>query len=305
MKIATTTEDFFHYLKNDLDKLQAIKNAGFSCVDFSMYQLSPDSEYLKEGWQDQVLKLKEKAKELKLEFVQAHSQGGAAFSKDPSVREHVVKCTLRSIEICDMLGIKNTVVHAGISKELDKKSWFEKNKEYYLNYLNFAEKYNVNILTENACACNLAGMYHANTGKEMLEFINYVNHPLFHVCWDTGHANADHGNQYDDIIALKDHLYAIHYNDNNGKEDEHRPPYFGTLHNDEVINALIDIGFKGPFTLECCSPIIPSDNWIKPRNVFAKDTRALEPTFEMQLDLIKYTRKVAEYLLSLYGIKGE
>ena len=46
---------------------------------------------------------------------------------------------------------------------------------------------------------------------------------------------------------------AIHYNDNRGGGDEHIAPFLGTLNHDEVITALIDVGFKGYFTLECDS----------------------------------------------------
>ena len=35
----------------------------------------------------------------------------------------------------------------------------------------------------------------------MVEFLNYVGHPLLHACWDTGHANCE-GSQYDDIVTL-------------------------------------------------------------------------------------------------------
>ena len=40
-----------------------------------------------------------------------------------------------------------------------------------------------------------------NSGADMKAFVEYVNHPLFHACWDTGHAHIG-GPQYDEIMTL-------------------------------------------------------------------------------------------------------
>ena len=47
----------------------------------------------------------------------------------------------------------------------------------------------------------MGGRYFINSGRDMREFIDYVGHPLFHGCWDTGHANCE-GAQYEEILAL-------------------------------------------------------------------------------------------------------
>lgn len=121
----------------------------------------------------------------------------------------------------------------------------------------------MNLLCENSSLINVGTTeaYYTNTGADMREFVEYVNHPLFHACWDTGHGNME-GGQYEHMIALGKELYAVHINDNRGTIDEHTLPYFGTLNMDEVMNGLIDCGFKGYFTLEAGSAVM---------NAFGKD----------------------------------
>ena len=221
MKIATTTEDFGRFCATDIEKITELHRAGFKYIDLSMYSFTPDCAYMQDGWHDEVKRLKDAADELGLEFVQAHSQGGNPL--DPAGTEFLVSATLRSIEICQALGIKNTVVHPGCCEGLSKEEWFVKNKEFFYKLLPFAEKCGVNVLCENSTKVNMQDMYFINSGKDMREFIGYVDHPNFHGCWDTGHANCE-GPQYDDIMAVGEHLYAIHYNDNRGTQDEHLAP---------------------------------------------------------------------------------
>jgi sugar phosphate isomerase/epimerase len=259
---------------------------------------------MQEGWQEEVEKIKKQAKELGMQFVQAHSQGGNPLSEDKNHVDFLVKATLRSIEICQMLGIKNTVVHPGFERGISKQEWFEKNKAFFEKLFPTAEKCGVNILCENSTKANMGDMYWANSGKDMREFIEYVNHPLFHGCWDTGHANCE-GNQYEDILALGEELYAIHYNDNQGFRDQHLMPYLGTLNHDEVINALIDIDYKGYFTLECPSTLIKKEYWLGGRKAFEKDERLVHvPLFAYQ-DIEALTYKLAKYLLESYNLFEE
>ena len=133
----------------------------------------------------------------------------------------------------------------------------------------------------------------------MREFIEYVNHPRIHGCWDTGHANCE-GNQYDEIMAIGDELYAIHYNDNRGGLDEHIAPFMGTLNHDEVMRALIDVGFKGYFTLECDSTLRSFGYWLGKRRAFDRDNRLAEPQLFMQRHIEKMMCETAEWILSSY-----
>ena len=307
MKIATTTGDFEFYCKTDEERIRELNRAGFRNIDLLMYRLTPDSEYMQDGWRESVKRLKAVADELGMTFVQAHSQGGNPLSNDPEHVDFLLKATLRSIEICGMLGIKNTVVHNGFAEVLSKEEWFVVNKEFYKKLFLTMERCGVNVLCENSTAANMRDMYFINTGKDMREFIKYVDHPMIHGCWDTGHANCE-GNQHDEIMAVGDELYAIHYNDNHGGKDDHVAPFLGTLNHDEVINALIDVGFKGYFTLECGSSLNKYDEWTEKRRRFdseKREPRLREPQLFMQRHLEAMAYETSKWMLESYGLFEE
>ncbi|MBQ6823141.1 MAG: sugar phosphate isomerase/epimerase [Clostridia bacterium] len=301
MKIATTTGDFGSFCKNDMERIRELHRAGFRYVDLSMYSWTPESVYMTDGWREAVAELKAEAEGLGMQFVQAHSQGGNPLDEDPAKVDFIVAATLRSLEVCQALGIPNTVVHPGFARGITKEEWFEKNKAFFLRLLPAAERLGVNVLAENSTAANMKDRYFANSGRDMVEFIRFVDHPRLHACWDTGHANCE-GSQYDEILALGEELYAIHYNDNHGSKDEHLIPYFGTLNHDEVLHALMEVGFKGPFTLECSSSLIPRRYWLGSRRPFEGDTRLAERPLFMQRKLIALLYETAEYMLTAYGL---
>jgi len=304
MKLATTTCDFRYYCQNDIERIRLLHKAGFRYIDLDMYTWTPDSPYLKDGWQDIVIALKKEADRLGVQFVQAHSQCGNPLDRDPEKLDFLVASTVRSIEVCKMLGIQNTVVHPGYDPNIGKDEWFERNLAFYRRLFPAMEQFEVNVLTENSTAANMGEIYFANSGADMLQFLQFAGHPLLHACWDTGHANCE-GPQYNDILTLGKELYAIHYNDNHGKEDEHLIPYFGTLNHDEVIHGLMDINFSGYFTLECGSSLIRSDNWLGGRRPFDGDTRLIEPDIAMQEKCVSLAYDISKHILSSYGLFQE
>lgn len=301
MKIATTTGDFAFYCNTDEERIRELHRAGFRYIDFNMYTFTSECAYMKDNWRDAVKNLKNIADELGMQFVQAHSQGGNPLSEDKNHVDFLLKATLRSIEICEMLGIKNTVVHNGSKSGLTKEEWFINNKAFYEKLFPTMERCGVNVLCENSSKSNMGNDYFINTGRDMREFIEYVNHPQIHGCWDTGHANCE-GSQYDEIMAIGDELFAIHYNDNHGAKDDHVAPFLGNLNHDEVINALIDVKFKGFFTLECDSSLIRYNKWTEKRRRFEDASKLREPQLFMQRHIERLMFDTSKWMLEEYGI---
>jgi sugar phosphate isomerase/epimerase len=272
-----------------------------------MYHFTPDCAYMQDNWRDEAEKLKAVADELGMTFVQAHSQGGNPLSDDPAHVEFLYRATVRSIEICGELGIPNTVVHSGVAQGVSKEEWFEKNKAFYERLFPAAERCGVNVLCENSTKANMKDRYFINTGKDMREFIDYVGHPRFHGCWDTGHANCE-GEQYDEIMAIGNELYAIHYNDNRGERDDHVAPFLGTLNHDEVLSALVDVGFRGYFTLECDNSLIRYNGWPTKRRraeYQGKHPRLREPQLFMKRHIEAMMYETATWMLREYGLLEE
>ena len=302
MKLATTTGDFDRYCESYLDRVKYVCEAGFRYLDLSLYKVAEnDPLILSEDWTETVAELKGYAEANGLRFVQCHAPD--TNSLDPQQFERAVAWNLRAIAVCGALGIPNMVIHSGWDKNATKEEWFAGNKRFFERLLDAAERHRVNLLHENTTSANMPWFY-PKSGAEMREFSEYVNHPRFHSCWDTGHANAE-GNQYEDILALGEDLYALHINDNRGQKDEHLIPYFGTVNMDEIICALREINYQGVFSFESGSTLRPKKYWLGNRRSFERETRLAEPTLEMQRTLEKFMYQVGKHILGAYDLFEE
>ena len=298
MKLATTTGDFARYGCSVSESIGHVADAGFRCVDLSLYQeATPNAVTLSENWRKTVDEWQKIASDRGVKFVQCHSAGGNPLLKDEKY-ELLLQATIRSIEICGILGIPNTVVHSGWGEGLSKEEYFKQNLEFYRLLLPAMEKNNVSVLIENSTKKNMGDNYYFLTGEEMAEFLHMAAHPLFGACWDTGHANCE-GHQYEDIIALGDGLRAIHFNDNSGRGDEHVLPYCGTMSVDAIMNGLLDSGYKGYFTFEADSTLRPYKYWQGDRRSFGKE-RVTEAPLNVQKTLERAMYEIGEYILRAY-----
>lgn len=304
MKLATTTCDFDDYCSTYEECLQNVCEAGFRYIDLSLYRIKKDDPLLiRDDWKEKVQQLKKIADQYNATFVQAHSPGGNPLSHDENY-ELLLQTTKRSVEICGELGIPNLVVHAGWEAGIGKEEYFEKNRAFYAQLFPEMERTGVNVLVENSTKANMGSNYYLISGQEMKEFVEYVNHPLLHICWDTGHANCE-GMQYEHIMAMKKDLYALHINDNRGQQDEHLIPFFGTVNMDDVMHGLLDAGYSGYFTMEGGSGLRPDKYWLGNRHVFEKDKRLARPALFMQKQLEKLMFEVGVYILKTYGVYEE
>jgi sugar phosphate isomerase/epimerase len=299
MKLCTTTGDFAPLLNNDFDKIKELSLAGFKYVDFSMYG-NETRAYMGDNWKEEIKKLKDYALELGIQFVQAHSPAFETLETlDPNENfDEKLKETIRSIEVCKELDIPMTVVHAGVKRNTGLEETYKLNRDFYNLLVPTMEKTGVKVLVENVGINDNNGRHYLNSAERLIDFINYFNHPLLQACWDVGHANVFE-NQYDEILKLKNHLLAIHYNDNDKKSDLHTIPFLQTLDNDKIVRALIDVGFKGPFTFECTFTVAPK-------------LKKFEKQLDKNLNSLKVARayekalfETGKYLLQAYDIYEE
>ncbi len=297
MKLATTTCDFTIYPTHE-ERIRHVHDAGFRYVDLSLYGTSDMREFLQPDWMEKAKKLKEFTENLGMTFVQAHSLGGNPLSRDAKWEE-LLTSTIRSIEVCGILGIPSTVVHAGWMADIGREEYYERNLDFYRLLYPAMEKNGVNVLIENSTKANMGANYYFLDGADMKEFLQYANHPLLHACWDTGHANVE-GHQYDDIVALGEDLYALHINDNRGHMDEHMLPYTGTMCMDEVMLGLRDIGYKRYFTFEAGSTPVRRDSWPLGRRPFRETPFLQNPPDFLYDDIERTMYKLGVHILTAY-----
>ena len=117
---------------------------------------------------------------------------------------------------------------------------------------------------------------------DLIEFVDSFADPMVGICWDTGHANQNGFDQYRALTAVEHRLKALHLHDNHyGNKDEHLLPYMGEVKWEDVIRALVDIGYEGTMNYESAKAC----------------TRA---NGEAQMQLIRLSYANACYLRDLY-----
>ncbi len=303
MKIATTTEGLRCWPLSDAERVRLLAECGFRHIDFSLYiKPTRNWEYFADNWQQRALALRTFADELGVDYVQAHAPNCNPL--DPAEAEISFAAIARALEVCALLGIPRIVYHAGWEKGLDRESSMKCNRAFVERLIPTLEKTGVMLCMENSTVRHMYGNYYFCDGESMRNFIEEINHPLFAACWDTGHANID-GDQYPHILALGKHLKTVHINDNFGDADHHLLPYMGTLNVDEVMHALIDVGFDGCFTLEEAATLSFHDNWLRPRHPFARDTRALNPSLAIARKQFELSYTVGAEILAAYQLPVE
>lgn len=307
MKLATTTGDFKGYTNTAAAAVAAFEGTGFKHLDYNFYNvIYKNSPFLGDNWKKEVFDAAETAAKLGFDFVQAHSPDYNPLDKNTD-HEAGMKATLRSIEACGELGIKNIVVHPGYCEEFTypdgRDEFFAANRKFYEKLIPAAEKYNVNVCAENSAEGNMGTRYFIMTGEECADFANYLNHPLFHVCFDVGHSNMRDTSIYKELSDVGSHLNAVHIQDNFGKCDEHIAPFLGTLDLDAVMQALIKINYSGYFTFEADNIFSMSRGF--PHGVKnapeVTNRRLAAPSFEIKKQAEALLYNIGKYVLEQYN----
>ncbi len=110
-----------------------------------------------------------------------------------------------------------------------------------------SEKTGVRIALEN-------GLLQYNAHFDVLSKLLERWEPQFlGLCYDSGHAHID-GDGPSRFDGLKDRLIAMHLHDNDGKSDQHRLPYSGTIDWPNLAGIIATSAYRGPITMELIKP---------------------------------------------------
>lgn len=296
MKLATTTGDFSAYTTNPCEAIRYIREAGFRYADYNFHMdAAAGTGIALPDWKKQIESVRRTADELGITFVQSHAPMGRPLIRDDQYASFM-EMNLRCIEACAMLDIPNVVVHSGYAPNLSVKETFERNKVFYGELLPAAERFGVEILTENFNRMTKPDVYWVDNAKDLLALIEYIDHPLLHACWDTGHGNLQDMPQDEALRILGSHVHALHVQDNFGDHDTHIAPFFGTMNLDALMHGLTDIGYKGYFTFEASNMLLPA----KQRRSFDKDQRLVCAPFELRVKAESFLYEIGKTVLITY-----
>lgn len=301
MKLATTTGDFSAYTSSQEESMRYIHQAGFQNLDYNFCtDYNQNTGLFGPEGAEHLQRVKRLADELSVQFVQAHAPMGAPIRRG-DYHTAFVAATNRCIEACGELGIRNIVVHSGYEQGISKDETFDRNRDFFMELLPTAEKCGVNILVENFNKMCIDGMYWIDNAPDLRAMVDHVDHPLFHACWDAGHANMQEMPQDEALRILGEHVYALHVQDNLGSDDSHIAPFCGTLNLDALMHGLQDIGYQGYFTFE-------SGNFFRPasqRRPYPQDERLLQAPLELRIKAEALLYEIGRFTLAAYGCLEE
>ena len=103
----------------------------------------------------------------------------------------------------------------------------------------YAQKYKVKIALEN---------YENEDSKEIKKLFSKYDADFIGLCYDSGHGNI--GNGLNTLEELKDRLISIHLHDNNGKADQHKLLFSGTIDWDHLAKTLASSSYKKCISME-------------------------------------------------------
>ena len=152
-----------------------------------------------------------------------------------------------------------------------------------------------------------------STGREIREFLDYMNHPLLCACWDTAHGNIDavarEIGQYNNITDIGDKLKGMHISDNFGDTHHHSFPFAGIINFDSVMQGLIDVNYDGYFTFEASYTLLHQHNlpytrknWEYKGNTVEK---LLNPSISLKQKAVDLLYETGKYILESYGLYEE
>ena len=249
-----------------------IKECGFEAVDFGLNMhihtlkvragevhgfYDADVETLLDYYKP----IKAAADKAGVAFAQAHGPFPMWAEDHPEIHEYLLAVVEKMCAICQLLECPYLIVHPIIVR--NRQEEWEKNMEMYRKLIPAAKKYGVIICLENMFTtenCRKTGRACTNM-DDVCRYIDTLNaeagQTLFGFCYDVGHATLTCNDIYEDIKQLDHRLVTLHIHENDAHKDLHQIPYMArqtkkelNTNWEEFIQALKEIGYRGPLNLE-------------------------------------------------------
>lgn len=251
-----TKEDFLGY-----DKI--INDGLFQGVElFYPYNVSEEQREL---YTSEVSKLLNKHN---LEVVLHLPHGGAnnLINNDYKINQEIVQRMKDAALYASKFNAKKLTLHLGCAfKECDRNQLLSAIVLVLQDLCDYVKEYQMNLMIENMPGFNELGY----SVDEIYDLIINVDRDNLKFILDTGHAHVSDYKIEDYIIKLSKYLYHIHFSDNDGSCDQHKPINQGNIDFVSVFEHLKLVGYN---ELHC-----------------------LEIIFKTYEDLIKYNQDIEQY----------
>ncbi|WP_062109233.1 sugar phosphate isomerase/epimerase family protein [Bacillus niameyensis] len=232
------------FLPGSLMQLEEIKNAGLDSIEFVLSSNELNLTYL--GLKKRFDPYIERVGELGLEVWSVHLPFGSEWdisTIDIHKRNEILESHYEWLTWVSEWGIKRVIIHPSY-EPIPENERLERIKacQYSLNLL--AEK--AKLLDIHICVEDLPRTCLGNTTQEMMELLKAHNN--LKVCCDTNHLLSE--SPVDFIKQLGKSIATVHISDYDGIDEKHWLPGKGIIKWNEVINALAQSEYEGPFMFE-------------------------------------------------------
>jgi sugar phosphate isomerase/epimerase len=145
------------------------------------------------------------------------------------------------IEFCSAVGGDVVVIHPPkMEGNLKSASQImERSTRVFENVKNLCDNLGIGIAVENCKPSDEQCLkyYFERYPKEFVGF-----------CFDSGHANIN--KNLNQLLRFNNRLSSLHLHDNSGKEDDHQPPFFGTVDWRQVMGWIKSTCYSKPINFE-------------------------------------------------------
>jgi D-psicose/D-tagatose/L-ribulose 3-epimerase len=256
--------------------LEQIKEIGYDGVEIPIFNTNPEHWYT---W-------RKKLDELGLARIAVTINGPSEsfISSDPAERKSTLERNKLALDCAMILGSDLLTgpfhsalgVFTGSKATSQEKLWA---KEGLWDLAEYADSLGITLGLEYL---NRFESYLVSCTDELLDLVNYVNHPACKIMFDTFHANIEEKNMTEAIKKIGDKLVHIQLSENDrGTLGQ------GRVEIPEVLEALKSINYEGMLSIEAFSEKLAVANiW---RKMFESEEQLMKDSFAF---LDNLTRKI-------------
>lgn len=262
------------YVRDDLSPgpyLRRIADAGFKYVHWCHHWAS-DFLY----GESELAQIETWFKDLGLRLNEIHGSDGCekAWGSDLAYeRQAGIELVKNRIDMAHRLGGKTIVMHtpARLADHEDHPAAWDHFRVTLDRLEPYAQDRGIRIALENLVPSNF----------DVLDRMMSAYSPRFlGICYDSGHGNIT-GNGLDRLDRLKDRLIALHLNDNDGRSDQHRLIFSGTVDWQRLATIISASCYDNPvMTME----VVLKQSGIVDEDSFLEQAKLTGQSFEKMVD---------------------
>jgi len=233
------TTDYFKGIGNPEPYLKKISEAGFTYIHWC-HEWNTDHIYS----ESEINKIITWLEKYNLKVLDLHSSEGKKnnwISKNESFRTAGVELVKNRIHMANKLSCEVIILHfkREPSNESEKQKYWDILHKSLNEIKPYAQKRNVKIALENNSN---------EDSEEIKKLFSEYDSNFLGLCYDSGHGNI--GNGLNILKELKDRLISVHLHDNDGKTDQHKLLFSGTVDWNKLAKILVKSSYKKCISLE-------------------------------------------------------